>query len=174
MQIRSPRVHVPSALSSSTRDCRPISSARRALGREFDRCSSSAEQLARALGISVRSLRRKLAERGTTYHALLDELRLDLSCQLLRCTDDSIDVIAERLGFSDRSGFQRAFRRYTGQAPSAYRILPAQDTRAELVTRAANQTKCARELSLRRKTLWIRSEDSERNSIKPLSTGEIE
>ena len=102
-----------------------LDGARRILGHELERGHVSAERLARLLRISARSLRRKLAERGTTYQALLDEMRVDLSCQLLRCTDDSIDAIAERLGFSDRSGFQRAFRRYTGQSPSAYRTLSA-------------------------------------------------
>ena len=77
--------------------------------------------IARELQTSASTLRRRLAEQGTTYRAVLDQVRRDLA--LARIVDSRIDVgeLAFGLGFSTPSGFARAFRRWTGVAPLAYR-----------------------------------------------------
>jgi AraC-like DNA-binding protein len=82
----------------------------------------SPRQLARRFGMAERTLKRRLAEHGTSYSLLLDEQRRQRACELLR-TDMNVDQIAERLGYSDAANFTRAFRRWTGQSPRAFRRL---------------------------------------------------
>ncbi len=76
---------------------------------------------ARRLGVSERGLRRKLASEGTSYQQLLDELRLSFATRLLRETDEPVYGIALELGYDSASNFSRAFKRWSGQAPSAIR-----------------------------------------------------
>jgi AraC-like DNA-binding protein len=76
-------------------------------------------KLARGLGITPRSLRRRLAAEGASLTALLDEARCRLACEELR-RNGSIKAIAERVGFSEPSAFHRAFKRWTGQTPLEY------------------------------------------------------
>lgn len=80
----------------------------------------SAEKLAEALNLSLRSFQRKLAEEGTSYEALLAATRQELALSYLAERRYSISEIAYLLGFSDTSSFTRAFKRWTGQAPSQY------------------------------------------------------
>lgn len=78
-------------------------------------------KVARATGTSTRTLRRRLADLGTSFHQQLDELRFELAAQALGDEQASVDQAAERTGFSSTKGFERAFRRWTGLTPSAYR-----------------------------------------------------
>jgi AraC-like DNA-binding protein len=78
--------------------------------------------LAERRRVSTRTLKRQLAARGTSFQALLDELRRDRAVTLLEESDASIDAIAERLGYSDASNFARAFRRWTGLGPTDWRL----------------------------------------------------
>jgi AraC-like DNA-binding protein len=77
--------------------------------------------IARRIGTSSRTLRRRLAALGTSFQAELDTMRRDLALQQLRAERTQIADIADRLGFASANAFQRAFRRWTGQAPSTYR-----------------------------------------------------
>lgn len=79
------------------------------------------EALAADLGIGVRSLRRRLAEEGTTFDTLRDELRMALAGELLTRTTLSAEQIAERLGYAELSCFSRAFKRCHGVGPRAFR-----------------------------------------------------
>jgi AraC-like DNA-binding protein len=79
------------------------------------------EPVARLLGLSLRSLQRKLAEEGTSFAALLDETRKSLAQSYLDEGRYSVSEITYLLGFSGVSGFSRAFKRWTGESPSAYR-----------------------------------------------------
>jgi AraC-like DNA-binding protein len=79
------------------------------------------ETAARALGLSLRSLQRRLAEEGTSYRELLAATRLELARGYLGRERYSITEITFLLGFADASGFSRAFRRWTGTSPSSYR-----------------------------------------------------
>ncbi len=76
---------------------------------------------AERLHMSSRTLKRRLAEQQTTFGELLDEVRKRDSLQLLLNVDRSIDEIAARVGYADPSNFRRAFQRWTGQSPTAYR-----------------------------------------------------
>ena len=79
------------------------------------------ETTARALGLSTRTLQRRLAESGTSFAQLLDETRRELSGDYLRSSDYAVGEIAFMLGFAETSSFNRAFRRWTGQSPSEFR-----------------------------------------------------
>ena len=81
----------------------------------------TADAVAASLHLSLRSLQRKLAERGLRYETLLDEIRRELSQQHLRDPRLSLNEIAFLLGFADASSFSRAFRRWTALAPSTWR-----------------------------------------------------
>jgi AraC-like DNA-binding protein len=80
----------------------------------------SQSAVARALGVSVRTLQRRLAAEGASYQAILDGARAELA-RIYLAEGWSVTEIAFTLGFSDTSSFSRAFRRWTGTAPSARR-----------------------------------------------------
>ncbi|WP_425101833.1 AraC-like transcriptional regulator QhpR [Tropicibacter sp. S64] len=77
--------------------------------------------IAQDLGMSRRSLRRHLAEEGTNFALLLGECRDEMARRLLRETQLPLAEIADRLGYSETSGFERAFRNRTGATPAQYR-----------------------------------------------------
>ena len=77
--------------------------------------------LARELHMSERTLKRKLADHGTTYSAIRDDLRRQRALLLLENRELSIGEIAGRLGYSELPNFTRAFRKWTGHTPAAYR-----------------------------------------------------
>lgn len=78
-------------------------------------------QIARELGLSQTVLQQRLGERGTGFHELMEETRRELAMGYLRQPELSITEIAFLLGFTDASNFSRAFKRWTGQAPSSVR-----------------------------------------------------
>lgn len=71
--------------------------------------------------VSPRTLIRHLSEEGMTYQRLLDGVREELACWLLVHTDQSVEAIAERLGYQDTSNFSRTFRRWLGVTPRDFR-----------------------------------------------------
>jgi AraC-like DNA-binding protein len=77
--------------------------------------------VARAVGLSARTLHRRLAEAGTSFEKLLDETRRELAAEYVRRTDYSVGEVAYLLGFAETSSFNRAFRRWNGQSPSEFR-----------------------------------------------------
>jgi AraC-like DNA-binding protein len=79
------------------------------------------DDVARGLGTSQRSLSRRLASEGLTFAAILDELRLDLARHYLRDESLSVSEIAWLLGFQEVGAFTNAFKRWTGETPSAGR-----------------------------------------------------
>jgi AraC-like DNA-binding protein len=81
----------------------------------------SAASLAEELNLSMRTLYRRLHEEGTSLQVLKDEARRDKAIDLLRRTERSIKQIAQAVGFRSEKSFARAFRSWTGSAPTAYR-----------------------------------------------------
>jgi AraC-like DNA-binding protein len=77
--------------------------------------------LAKAMYMSPRTLQRKLGELGTHYRNLLESVRYDLALRYLDDPQKSVTEITFLLGFSEQSAFSRAFKRWNGKAPSAYR-----------------------------------------------------
>ncbi len=76
---------------------------------------------ARAAGTSVRSLQRHLAEAHLSFVQLLEEARCNAARRMLRDPCTKIIEISAELGYSDSANFTRAFRRWTGLSPRAYR-----------------------------------------------------
>ena len=82
---------------------------------------ASAADTAQKLGMTRRTLTRRLAQEGTSFTIVLDDARHRTAVHYLENTDHSIEDIAFLVGFSEPSPFVRAFRRWTGMAPMAYR-----------------------------------------------------
>nr|WKN34118.1 AraC family transcriptional regulator ligand-binding domain-containing protein [Tunicatimonas sp. TK19036] len=78
-------------------------------------------QVAEYLGMSARTLKRRLAEKGLTFRDLIQTIQQDVSIDLLKNSSQSMGEIAFQTGFSEQSAFNRAFRRWTGQSPADYR-----------------------------------------------------
>jgi AraC-like DNA-binding protein len=95
--------------------------ARAALCEALQSGNATAPGLATRLTLSVRTLHRALAAEGTSYRQLLDQLRLEAAERHL--ADDRISVaeVAFLVGFSELSAFHRAFKRWTGRTPAAFR-----------------------------------------------------
>jgi AraC-like DNA-binding protein len=81
----------------------------------------SAEAVARALHVSVRTLQRKLVATGTTFREVADTVRRRIAEEYLSDRHVSTAEVAFLLGFSDQSSFTRAFRRWTGESPGRWR-----------------------------------------------------
>ncbi len=82
-------------------------------------------RVAGRLGISVRSLQRTLADRGVTYTEILEVALFERACRHLERTDRKIGEISRLLGYRDASNFSRAFQRWSGQPPRAWRKIRA-------------------------------------------------
>lgn len=89
-----------------------------------------ASDVADELGLSVRTLHRKLADEGLSYQAIVDGMRRSLAVELLENTHMSIDHVADRVGFSDATSFRKAFKKWTARSPSDYRKREAAILRA--------------------------------------------
>lgn len=81
----------------------------------------SIDDVARRMHISARTLKRRLQEHGTTFSDVLDDVRHREALVLLSEPDLTVDAVAGRLGYSDTANFTRAFRRWTGTTPAAWR-----------------------------------------------------
>lgn len=80
------------------------------------------QAVASMVNVSARSLRRQLERQGTSYRHLRDSTRYRAARELLDNTTLSLAVIAEQLGYADARSFRRAFKRWSGQLPSDYRL----------------------------------------------------
>ncbi|QDG54658.1 AraC family transcriptional regulator [Persicimonas caeni] len=79
------------------------------------------EDVATDLGVSVRTMQRRLRDEDVTYTQIHDDVRRRLAERLLRDDDLAIFQIAERLGYAEAANFTRAFRRWTGESPAEFR-----------------------------------------------------
>ena len=86
------------------------------------------ERVARELGLSTRTLRRKLAAEGSSYQHLLDECRMEIAAHELAVEKQvSLSQMALKLGYSEHSTFTRAFYRWAGMSPRRYRGMANQN-----------------------------------------------
>ncbi|QSP95708.1 AraC family transcriptional regulator ligand-binding domain-containing protein [Marinobacter salinisoli] len=79
------------------------------------------EATAERFYVSSRTLKRRLAERDTSYREIVESVLKDRAMQLLRYTNKSVTEIAYELGYADLSNFSRAFRKWTGKSASEFR-----------------------------------------------------
>jgi len=78
--------------------------------------------VAARLHMSARTLQRRLSEEGTTFARVLDASRERIACELLRDPAVGLSEVGFRLGYADLPAFLRAFKRWTGKTPSAWRL----------------------------------------------------
>jgi AraC-like DNA-binding protein len=81
----------------------------------------SMEAVAEVLKMTSRTLRRRLEAEGTSFVAIVDDVRCSLATEYLKTTKMSTDDIAMLLGFSDAANFRRALKRWTGKGPGELR-----------------------------------------------------
>ncbi|WP_162010851.1 AraC family transcriptional regulator ligand-binding domain-containing protein [Neptuniibacter caesariensis] len=79
------------------------------------------EQVASELGLSLRTLQRKLGNLGSSFQDIYDETRKEICLQLIQRGEHSFGEISYQLGFSNQSAFQKAFKRWMNTTPSEYR-----------------------------------------------------
>jgi AraC-like DNA-binding protein len=79
------------------------------------------EEVAARLKLPTWTLRRKLADEGTRFRAILNDTRRDLAMTYIRDTELAFGEIAYLLGFASAEAFQRAFKRWNGQTPGEFR-----------------------------------------------------
>ncbi len=79
-------------------------------------------EIAERLGMSGRTLQRRLSDRGHSFQSIVDEARRQLAERLLQQTDYALAEVAFLTGFAEQSAFTRAFKRWSGQTPRSFRI----------------------------------------------------
>ena len=94
---------------------------RAAIAAELPGREPTVAAVARRLATSARTLQRRLGEEGTSFARLVVEVRRERAETFLRAGDVSVAEVSWLVGFSEQSAFTRAFRRWTGASPSAFR-----------------------------------------------------
>lgn len=79
------------------------------------------DDVAEKLGSTTHTLRRRLKEEGHSFQEIKDSLRREKALELLEHGEHTIQQISDSLGFSEAAAFNRAFKKWTGHAPSSYR-----------------------------------------------------
>jgi AraC-like DNA-binding protein len=98
-----------------------VDTVRRVLWSELPGGRPNLWRTASGLGISARTLQRRLRENGSSFSAVLEELRRELSGDLLADKKLAVSDVAFLLGYSEPSAFRRAFRRWRGVSPRRFR-----------------------------------------------------
>jgi len=82
------------------------------------------QKLAQELCVSGTTLQRRLQQEGQSYQRVKDDLRRDIAIDLLSSASLTVAEVAARTGFQETSAFHRAFKKWTGVSPGAYRTSP--------------------------------------------------
>jgi AraC-like DNA-binding protein len=98
-----------------------IDQVRRALVESFRAGDPDLAGVARRFAVTPRTLQRRLREEGSSFQTLLDDARHDLALSYLRDPRRTTSEVAHLLGFHEASAFYRAFHRWTGLTPAAFR-----------------------------------------------------
>jgi AraC-like DNA-binding protein len=83
--------------------------------------SPDMNRAARELGMSARSLRRRLGEEGSSFRTVTQAALHDAACSMVRNPTMTFKAISHTLGFAEVSSFNRAFKRWTGATPAQFR-----------------------------------------------------
>jgi AraC-like DNA-binding protein len=98
-----------------------VAQARKLIAERLTSGEPLAGDVARALAASPRTLQRRLNESGTSFAKLLDQTRRELAVEYLRDPENTVEETAFLVGFAETASFNRAFRRWTGDSPTAFR-----------------------------------------------------
>lgn len=98
-----------------------VASITEAFGRKPRLLGQGIESMAQELGVGARTLQRRLRDEGQSYGALQADARYQSAMKLLQDPLVDVEAVSEKLGFSDRRSFTRAFTRWSGMSPSAFR-----------------------------------------------------
>lgn len=90
--------------------------------------SPTIDLVAEQMNMSTRTLKRKLHDAGTTYQKIKDSERFTHAIRLLEHTQETMEKIAETLGYSDASNFTKAFKNWAEMSPNEYRIRITRDS----------------------------------------------
>ncbi len=112
--------HINSLLTQRTSQMDLVESVRSYVARNLEQ-SFTAGDIAADLGLSERTLRRRLADLGLNFRSVVDKVRHDQALQLLHDADRSVSEISAVTGYSDARNFTRAFKRWTGESPTNLR-----------------------------------------------------
>jgi AraC-like DNA-binding protein len=118
------RKHAEAMLAELPRAHSLTERVRELLAQQLANGPPSLGHIARQVSMSERTLARHLEDEGTTYKALLEDLRRRLALRYVRRSELAFAEIAGLLGFSQAAAFHRAFRRWTGRTPLEYRRAP--------------------------------------------------
>jgi len=99
----------------------PVERLRRLVAGRIAVGEPTVESMARELGLSPRTLHRRLREGGTSFREIVDGLRREMAVAYLADPRVAIAEAAYLLGFSEASAFHRSFKRWTGRTPAEYR-----------------------------------------------------
>lgn len=102
----------------------PLSDVREAMLRTLPGGTPTLAAIARLLGVSERTLQRRLGERGVTFNRILDSVRREVAIAAIAQPRVSVQELSLVCGFADVKAFRRAFRRWTGRSPREYRRDP--------------------------------------------------
>ncbi len=91
------------------------------VGNDFSRDFPSVVAMSEQLNMSVRTLRRRLKELGSTYQKFKDNMRCDAATNYLSRPELKINAVSALLGFDEPSAFHRSFKKWTGMTPGEYR-----------------------------------------------------
>lgn len=116
--------HLATELAAKTSDVGLEQRVRIAVSQTLSEGVPTVTDIAGQLGMSGRTLQRRLSDNGSSFQGLVDLARRDLAERLLKDTDYSLAEVAFLTGFAEQSGFTRAFKRWAGQTPRSYRLGP--------------------------------------------------
>jgi AraC-like DNA-binding protein len=102
----------------------PLADVRAATLRQLSQGTPTVASIAGSLGMSSRTLQRRLSERGVTFGDILDSARREAALAAIPRPGTSVQEVASSSGFVDVKAFRRAFVRWTGKSPSQYRRAP--------------------------------------------------
>ena len=99
----------------------PISKIRNVIAGLLPAGHPSLAEVAKRLGVSPRTLQRRLADNNLTHSQVVNQTRIAKACLLLGRQNVHISDIARETGFATHSAFSRAFQSWTGTSPRAFR-----------------------------------------------------
>ncbi len=113
--------HLEKEIQATDDDASIVALTRRAISKALSDGMPRMASVARRLGMSERTLQRRLADQDLTFTRLVEATQADLARNLLRDSAYRLSEVAFLTGFSEQSAFNRAFKRWTDTTPTRYR-----------------------------------------------------